>query len=81
MVITTLTILIITYVSGRQVRKKAMNNLSETGKQKEAQAARWPRLVLSRESYNRKGLIYRRSLLAIVILGLVLAVVTVIFNL
>ena len=58
-----------------------MKNLSDTGKQKKAQTARWPMLVLSRESYTSKGLKYRRILVVIIILGLVLAAVTVIFNL
>ena len=81
MVITTVSILLITWFSGRHVRKQAMNHLSETGKQKQAQTARWPMLVMSRESYNRKGLMYRRILLVIIVLGVMLAAVTVIFNL
>jgi hypothetical protein len=80
MVITTISILIVTYVSGRHVRKKAMSNLSEAGKQKEARATRWSKLVMNKESYNSKGLRYRRILLAIMILGFMLATAAAFYN-
>ncbi len=74
--IITLTIVAVTYYSGRRLRKKAMGNLSEAGKQKEAQAAK-PKFFLGKEAYNQKGLKYRKLVWAIIILGLILAVLTI----
>jgi hypothetical protein len=74
MIITSLVILTVTYFSGRHYRKKAISNLSETGKQKEAQSPR-PKVFLGSEFYNEKGRKYRVLVWAIVILGLILAVV------
>lgn len=80
MILTSLAIVAATYFSSRHYRKKAVNNLSETGKQKEAQGNH-PKLFLEKESYTKKGLKYRALAWAIVILGLVLAVVGYFINL
>jgi hypothetical protein len=75
MIITTLVILTATYFSGKHYRKKALNNLSETGKQEETQFSRRPKLLMGKESFTQKGLKYRAIVLVIIIVGLILAVV------
>jgi hypothetical protein len=77
--IITLTILAVTYFSGRHYRKKAINNLSETGKQ-ETQTTRRPKLLLDKAAYNEKGLKYRTLVWAIVIVGLILIASSIYFN-
>jgi hypothetical protein len=79
MIITSLVILTATYFSSRHYRKKAVNNLSEAGKQKEAQSPR-PKLFLGKESYNEKGLKYRTLVWVIVIAGLVLVACSIYFH-
>ena len=79
MVITTLSIMAITYFSGRHFRKKAMKNLSEEGKQKVTQAALWPKMFMPKESFNQQGLKYRRILFGVIILGLILVVFSFIY--
>jgi hypothetical protein len=75
MILTSLTILAVTYFSSRHYRKKALNNLSETGKEKETQLVRRPKVFLGKESFTKKGLKYRTIVWAIVLVGLILAVV------
>ena len=77
--IITLTIVAVTYFSGRHLRKKAINNLLETGKQ-EAQTTRRPKLLLAKAAYNEKGLKYRTLVWAIVILGLILVAASIYFH-
>ena len=75
MILTSLAILTVTYFSSRHYRKKAVKNLSETGKQKEIQLVRRPKVFLGKESFTEKGLKYRTIVWAIVIFGLILAIV------
>lgn len=79
MIITSLVILTATYFSSRHYRKKAASNLSETGKQKQAQSPR-PKLFLGKDSYTKKGLMYRTVVWAIVIAGLVLVACSIYFH-
>ena len=75
MILTSLAILTVTYFSSWHYRNKAMNNLTETGKQKETQFVRRPKVFLGRESFTKEGMKYRTIVWAIVIVGLMLAVV------
>ena len=79
MIITSLVILTVTYFSGKHYRKKAINNLSETGKQ-EAQTTRRPKLLMDKAAYNEKGLKYRTLVWAIVIVGLILIASSICFH-
>lgn len=79
MILTSLAIVAVTYFSSRHYRKKAVNNLSEAGKQKQAQQNR-PKLFLGKDSYTKKGLIYRSVVWAIVIAGLVLVACSIYFH-
>ena len=79
MILTSLAIVAVTYFSSRHYRKKATNNLSETGKQEQAQSNR-PKLFLGKDSYTKKGLMYRTVVWAIVVAGIVLVASSIYFH-
>ncbi len=74
--IITLTIVAVTYYSGRRLRKKRHGQSFRSRKSKRG-AGRQAKVLLGKEAYNQKGLKYRKPVWAIIILGLILAVLTI----